>query len=950
MAAGITTDFRVYPFSKTIRHNSAAGETTVHTVQEFYSFLMDLFDEPWYMSYEKPMTYNTPTSYTMLNGWFIDDGDGSEALKYLSGGSIDTAGYEDGSVDEVLMIDLDATTDWVAADLDKNIQHSGATTIGPLLAYKNDYPVSGTARIWCRNTEEVIAPVDGNAIATLESGTGAGTIDEDISSGNEVYTNLFTIASFAGTPNPQVYIRQKHPVDTTNNPSTFVRLAEWSTLTNFDPGSIDILIPVRLGGALIDSGLINVYVRQTADSFTHVANVDLSAGSRTPVATETAADTVNITTGESYLLFDSGTVGTGDFAVGDFIQDTSSGLSAPPNWHAEVVAVTEYTTGAGTGTGLLTLRAISGTVVDNDVIFVGAVDSADCVGTDGDTFISQDGTGTEPVGGDIGLPFEGSTNGGVRVLRGFDNTQNVLVMGVHHTHSTLDAQDYTGSGRDPLYRVIASGEILDAPSGGAGAMSVTTDAASITVISGFSDVTIAHINGTVDYDNKSADFTIGERITWNAGADSAIVVADDASFPTTIGNLTLANVTSDPVNNDAFIGDISASTADADVGGFTDVYKDGFEFTLQSTGAEYAVFVEAGTIYEAGRTLTQTYAWLQYKCRDGETDTFVTSTGAAHTTEEGQFYIRANSSYSATKVAPFGTLAGGVFFGAQGVWAQGMDTSDNNNLKLTDDSGTLRQPNISIVVTISNTRVDDVVYVFLEDGSTSLPLKTQYASNATSNIIGGLSITQSNVGGFPNDTPLTGSVFFVATDEKEEHRYRYLSWVNTGGDGDDGILTLAANVAGTAEGATTGQSLVDTGVFASGVEKGDIVHRTSGLNEWAYVISVDDNNTISTTVLSDGTDWANNDSFAINGLVQTYDGSDTFFIPYLEAIETTGTDATPGTETESLTYVSDRSVIIRARNSENSLYFIQPFITPSDITATGLTQAVIRTADTVYST
>lgn len=951
MAAGIEKDFTVYPFSKTIRHNSGTTEVTVHTVQEFYSFLMNLFDEPGYMSYEKPMKYNTPTSYTMLNGWFIDNGDESEALKYLQGGSIDTSGYGTGSDNEVVMIDCDATTDWVDLDHDKAIQYGGATTLGPLLAYKNDYPIAGTARIWCRNTSENALPAENIAIATLETGTGAGTTTEDIVSGNETYTNLYTIASFAGTPDPQVYIRQKHPVNTTENPSTYVRIEEWSTLGGWDPGSIDVIIPVKLGGALIDSGLVNAYVRQTGDTFTHVENIDLSAGSRTPIATESSADEVNITTGENYMLYDTATAGTGDFAVGDFIQQAKSDESVKPTWHAEIVAVSEYTTGAGTGTGLLTLRAVSGTPADSETIFVANVASAATVGTIGDTLISHTGAGTEPVGGDLGKPFEGSTSGGSRVLTAYDNVENVLVMEVYNTHGTLDSQDYTGAGRNTLYTAMSSGEVLDAPAAGTGAMSVTTDSVSTTLTAGFSDVTIAHVNGTVDYDTKSADFTIGERVTWNAGADSAIVVADDTLFAAgTTGNLTLANVTSDPVDPDTITGDISGSTCEVDTGGFTDAYKAGFEFNLQTTGAEYAVFIEGGSIYAAGRSFDEIYAYNQYRCRDGETTAFITSTGSAYTSEEGQFYIRAFSSYAATKVAPFGTLAGGVFFGAQGVWVQGMASSDNNNLKLTDNLGALQQPFVSITLTISNTRADDVIAIFLEDGSTGLPDKAQYTGNATSNVLGGGTVTQDAAGnGFPNDTPLTGAVYIVATDEKEEHKYRYTSWANDGGDGNDGQLTLAANVAGIAEGGTVGQTLFDTGVFASGVEKGDIINRTSGSNEWCYVISVDNANQVTTTVLSDGTDWAVSDAFKCNSLVQTYDASDTFFIPYLEAIEATGTDITPGEETEDLTYVADRSIIIRVRNSENSLYYIQPFITPGDITTTGLTQSVIRTEDTVYS-
>jgi len=35
---------------------------------------------------------------------------------------------------------------------------------------------------------------------------------------------------------------------------------------------------------------------------------------------------------------------------------------------------------------------------------------------------------------------------------------------------------------------------------------------------------------------------------------------------------------------------------------------------------------------------------------------------------EGEQYQRAKSTYTLKKASPFGTYAGGVFFGAQGVW------------------------------------------------------------------------------------------------------------------------------------------------------------------------------------------------------------------------------------------------------------------------------------------
>ena len=147
----IENDFTVYPYSKVIRHVSG---TTVYNVADFYTYLMDLFDEPAYGSYEKPCKYNTPTSYTMLNEWWIDIGDGSEVLKYLKNGSIDTSGYTSGHI-YFLEVDDGAGSyvDYIPGDKDGLVTGGAVEAIGPLLGYKNNYPDSDTGYVWVRDLE-----------------------------------------------------------------------------------------------------------------------------------------------------------------------------------------------------------------------------------------------------------------------------------------------------------------------------------------------------------------------------------------------------------------------------------------------------------------------------------------------------------------------------------------------------------------------------------------------------------------------------------------------------------------------------------------------------------------------------------------------------------------------------------------------------------------------------
>lgn len=933
----IENDFTVYPDSKVIRHTGL--NDNVYEVSAFYSWLQNLFDEPGYMSYEKPIRYNTPESFTMLNGWFLDNGDGtSEAgdiLQFLSGGSIDTLNYDTIS-DPVYLLDVDTeVAAFVVGDLDVTLTDDGVD-VGPILSFKANYPSATTARVWVRDTRGTPATIGAGSVITAkvgESGTGSYTnTGGGVSiTGDEVYANIFTLAAFAGSPNAQVYIKQQHPITAQGD----IRVLEWSNTDSWDRGAssteeIDILLPVVLGGAPIDSGSFTVFGRQTGDTFTHsVQSVSTTSGSRTPVALETNTDTVNITKGEYYLLYDASDAGS--FTIADVIQDVSTADTTPPSWYAEVVAVTQF---SGNAEGILTIRGLNGTITDNDQIWVGTTQEATANGEQGDTYTTYTAEGGTPPTS-VDTLMEGLTSGARRLLKGVqdDGTTGALVLAVDET--------VTGSGKD-VYHVDFSTTENIADQGTPTNYYTNTAAASTTLVAGYSNITIAHIDGTITTAGASGGpFEVGEILNFSIGGTAVLAAATpNLTSPT---SMTIANMTgTEPGASDTITGLSSGATANCD-SVMTDAYKDGFEFSLQSTGAEYAVVIEGGTVYSNAMTLEDIYAYLQFKVRDGETDLIYTSDGSSITTIEGQFYIKALSSYSgAWKQYPYGQLAGGVFFAAQGVWIQGMDSTDDNSIKLTDDNGDAQEPYTSVIITVGNTRVSDVITVFKESGSTGLPDKAQFA---VANLGGTQSgSTLQGTATHPNDTPSTGWVYVVDSSANEEHKYRYTSWTTD-------TLTLAAEVTGTADGSTDNQTLQDTAVFTSGaVQRGDIIRRT-GDSAWCYIISRDNDNQVTTTVLSDGTAWAVSDVFEVNSLVAAYDDdspADTYFIPYLEEIEATGTDGSPGSAAATLTYVSDRSVAIAVRNVLNATP-IQPFDTTSDVTSGGMTVSVIRNNDTVYA-
>jgi hypothetical protein len=53
----------------------------IYSVNELYSFLMDLFDQPEMMKYDIPIMAKSGGEFELINGWAID----KESFKYLKG-------------------------------------------------------------------------------------------------------------------------------------------------------------------------------------------------------------------------------------------------------------------------------------------------------------------------------------------------------------------------------------------------------------------------------------------------------------------------------------------------------------------------------------------------------------------------------------------------------------------------------------------------------------------------------------------------------------------------------------------------------------------------------------------------------------------------------------------------------------------------------------------------
>lgn len=245
------TDFTVDYVNKTVKHTSG---TTVYTVNQMYSALQDQFDELSDMDDSVPMSAQTPTAYTMINSWYIDDA----STQYLTGGAIATSGWDADSVDGgIRKISLASAgyTSAVAGDIGKVVTGGTTGDTGTLIDYDN------TNRIWYVRADTTLdAFDDASETLAITAGTGAGTTDAVSTTGEWLWANPYTLGSLEGTPNLYIY-------------QNGTKLTSW-----WSSGHFDVLVKVTEAGTDIDSKAITVLGRNWTDTYSAFEIILTSAG------------------------------------------------------------------------------------------------------------------------------------------------------------------------------------------------------------------------------------------------------------------------------------------------------------------------------------------------------------------------------------------------------------------------------------------------------------------------------------------------------------------------------------------------------------------------------------------------------------------------------------------------------------------------------------------------
>jgi len=313
--------------------------------------------------------------------------------------------------------------------------------------------------------------------------------------------------------------------------------------------------------------------------------------------------------------------------------------------------------------------------------------------------------------------------------------------------------------------------------------------------------------------------------------------------------------------------------------------------------------------------------------------------------------------YTVSKQSPLGTFTGSQLFLSRGVIIVNPAPADTQAYTATpDNSATPLNPPNTISVAVQNTRAGDRIMVARDNGTAGVINRDQFGGMATA----GLGFNNQDddtirvAGTIDSEVPDASVVRVKENSLIEEHRY-YYDAVTKVASGEFSLITLTGGNTGTATASSSATQLVDDGrnFLTDGVQVGMLVRNTT-LGKTTHVWEVTgfattgltSNDTLLVRALY-GTpdDWDSTDTYIINRLIQTYANTDDLFDLILDVEEDTGTDGSPGTESNSFVKQlgADFDVVVEVRQGK----VILPFSLNQTIGDSSVTITAVRQEDTI---
>jgi len=891
-------DYTINNTIRTVRHTSG---TTVYSVNVQYSAIKDYEDDPANMTHPVIMEAQTPTEYTMTNGWFIDN----ISTEFLNGGAITTIGY----VNEIQrVVTTNAGTDPIASDLGKVVTPATTGTAGELLHFDLDInDDASSVNAWYVRSGDTTAYT---GAMTIAAGTGAQTPSTSVD-GEEIWTNVFSFGVITSTVSPQFYIEQ-----VLNGADH--RIIEWVANSNFSRGNMDVLIRTQVEGATSGLDALLITIRQpgtTYDSSEQTLN-----GGRNPFALNAADDPDNLLA-EYYFLFD-GEAGT-DIAVGDDLTADSKA------WYCEVIEVAYF---AATTTGYVGVRGLNESrdaLVDGDAFTSSGGGTAVTNGSAGDRIIAYD----TQVSNFTTIP-QIITGGSSLTKSNLKGVQDVAATGylVLQNDALTGGIDFAED--STYYNTYTDGENITGATDGDADVDLTGGGTSLDkqlAVSGMDGkVEIVWHHGEITVDGGHS-LAIGMHVTQAVSGETG-VVTDVTGNVIGIGNTSADFQTSANSIND----DDSGATG-ANPTGWVDDHTVSKAFQ-QATNKNYDALV-----FMESETVQRSYDYTKYRTGDGNEQQMnklnTISASLIRTPVDGQFYLSAYVDEDAPantydkvgkRAAPIGTFAGGTWFTARGIWLQDVSGADAIKFQLIDSDNVVQNPP-NFVQIVSGDRVG----VYEDDGG-GLVKKDTYNSDASANVQGDVTFEVDGTPAIRLDAPSAGWVIVTDDDstsgQVREHAYFYNSF--TGNIFTLDVIATSTGTAG-AGGLTHTNSGRDFG--ADGVLPGYIVRNVTD----GSIGIVDTVGTTTFTVKQleggAGNNFDTSDVVEINELVVTYVAADTAFTPYIN--ETSGGTTTSVT----VIFVTDRTLLGKTRN-KGVIFAVDAAAT---LNSGGASIPTVRTTDTI---
>lgn len=433
---------------------------------------------------------------------------------------------------------------------------------------------------------------------------------------------------------------------------------------------------------------------------------------------------------------------------------------------------------------------------------------------------------------------------------------------------------------------------------------------------------IAHGFTTVDIDDTGGAEGYGININCN---DNTLTEVYEWTKYITRNGYTTPTTSTDGIEGEQYVG---ATVFLEYSGAPSGTINEDSDVTQETSGA-------------TGVIISHDEANNQIVLRDTRGTFFTNATTATLTSNDDSETVEIDTTadnFNAVKSAPFGSLAGGRFFGARGVVLSNWVSGDENSFQLIDSAGIERTRPIAITLSISNltgtdetTDDDDYVVMHRLTGLAGAIDKTEYSSDGTGAVLGTSLVVD---GSITSDTPgkTTGGVLNIRDESNanQQYRIRFTSWTSS-------TFTLANTTLDAT--ATTNTTQIQTSGEFTNAKRGDLVWNNTR-SAVSYIKTVDSVNIVQIDPpIASQTDT---DDIYLNVLPIAMDTLDDVYVSLIDLYPTTNNASV------SIVYGSQMYYRVKVANTRNAEK-IKRFVTDDTTTGSNRNVATIRNIDTIIN-